>query len=577
MLSDLARQFGQSLHNGRALRRALDRSDPKIKRPDDPTSDEDDAPPLRQYDDAQEPHERGAILVAAVFEAFVAIYQRRTDDLMRLASGGTGVLRPGAIPTDLVDRLANTAADTAQRVLTICMRALDYMAPIDPTFGDYLRAVVTSDADLAPDHGVGYRVAFAEAFNARGIYPPDIFSVGPDALCWQPPDGSVQRSGLGDFVRALDLETYSQSNRRLAFQAAKANAAGLHNWLAANLDAATAASIGLDFSVVKDGRPLFEVHSVRPARRITAEGESRNDVVAILTQWRNLPLDPRESIRRHVPVPRRYHVAAEPRVRQRSGSLRHLPSGQQQAETGTNAPVPTGARRLQQPVCDGDARPHGRAVRHAASRFVRGRHGTQGSSGKATRGESAGPSQAEWTCGGATRRYWSPNTGSHVPAGSRRLFFDLVAAAAEAGFPSHDRLRGDPRHQGCRRQTSGGHRGHHQDDRRQGGCSGGDPRALRPCRRLCSRRRSVRRSRRSGRSEEACGGRSLVRLDRGPEGPAGAEAAQEPRRQDCGTFRHGAADERCRRHRQTARGGGARCGSSASAAMARRLATPHRR
>ena len=106
MLSDLARQFGQSLHNGRALRRALDRSDPKIKRPDDPTSDEDDAPPLKQYDDAQEPHERGAILVAAVFEAFVAIYQRRTDDLMRLASGGTGVLRPGAIPTDLVARLA---------------------------------------------------------------------------------------------------------------------------------------------------------------------------------------------------------------------------------------------------------------------------------------------------------------------------------------------------------------------------------------------------------------------------------------------------------------------------------------
>ena len=29
MLSDLARQFGQSLHNGRALRRALDRSDPR--------------------------------------------------------------------------------------------------------------------------------------------------------------------------------------------------------------------------------------------------------------------------------------------------------------------------------------------------------------------------------------------------------------------------------------------------------------------------------------------------------------------------------------------------------------------
>ena len=249
---------------------------------------------------------------------------------MRLASGGTGVLRPGAIPTDLVDRLANTAADTAQRVLTICMRALDYMAPIDPTFGDYLRAVVTSDADLAPDHGVGYRVAFAEAFNARGIYPPDIFSVGPDALCWQPPDGSAQRSGLGDFVRALDLETHSQSNRRMAFQAAKANAAGLHNWLAANLDAATAASIGLDFSVVKDGRPLFEVHSVRPARRITTEGESRNDVVAILTQWQKLLLDPANPSAGTF-LSRRCPPAAEPRVRQLIGSLRHLPPGQQPA------------------------------------------------------------------------------------------------------------------------------------------------------------------------------------------------------------------------------------------------------
>ena len=222
MLSDLARQFGQSLHNGRALRRALDRPDPKIKRPDDPTSDEDDAPPLKQYRRCTgtarargDPGRRGV----RGFRRDLSAPHGRPDAVghrrHRRAAAGRD-------PTDLVDRLANTAADTAQRVLTICMRALDYMAPIDPTFGDYLRAVVTSDADLAPDHGVGYRVAFAEAFNARGIYPPDIFSVGPDALCWQPPDGAVQRSGLGDFVRALDLETYSQSNRRLAFQAAKA-------------------------------------------------------------------------------------------------------------------------------------------------------------------------------------------------------------------------------------------------------------------------------------------------------------------------------------------------------------------
>jgi hypothetical protein len=293
ILSDLARQFGQSLHNNRALRWALDRGDKRTQDEQDPTSGTDDNPPLRLYDDATEPHERGAILVAAVFDAFVAIYRRRTADLMRLATGGSGVLRPGAIPIELVDRLANAAADTAQRVLTLCLRAVDYMPPIDPTFGDFLRAVVTTDADLAPDHGEGYRVAFAEAFNARGIYPSDITSVGPDALRWQPPDGSVQRSGLGQFMRGLDLETYSQNNRQETFVAAKRNAAALHDWLASNLDENMARSLGLDFSLRwDDGRPRFTVHSVRPARRMTAEAEPRTDVVAILTQRRDLPLDP---------------------------------------------------------------------------------------------------------------------------------------------------------------------------------------------------------------------------------------------------------------------------------------------
>ena len=132
--------------------------------------------------------------------------------------------------------------------------------------------------------------------------------------------------------------------------------AGLHNWLAADLDAATAASIGLDFSVVKDGRPLFEVHSVRPARRITAEGESRNDVVAILTQRQTALLDPANPSagtflfrggctlllsREFDSDPVRYAIS-------RPVSSKPRP--------GTNAPVPTGARRLQQPVCDGDAR-----------------------------------------------------------------------------------------------------------------------------------------------------------------------------------------------------------------------------
>lgn len=281
MLSDLARQFGQALHNGPALRRAID--------PDAGAAGK----PLRTYRDAVEPHERGALLLASVFDAFVALYTRRTEDLYRLATGGTGILRPGAIHPDLVARLAEAAAETAQRILTICIRALDYMPPVSPTFGAYLRSIVTADADLAPDHGLGYRVAFAEAFLKRGIYPEDISSVSPDSLLWQAPDGPVQSTRLNDFIRSLDLGSYTQSDRRQAFLSAKRNAAQLHDWLARNLDAGMADSLGLDFRPGRNGaRPRFEVHSVRPARRTTAEGEPRTDVVAVITQRRELPLDP---------------------------------------------------------------------------------------------------------------------------------------------------------------------------------------------------------------------------------------------------------------------------------------------
>ena len=43
------------------------------------------------------PHARGAILVAAVFDAFLAIYRVRTADLLRIYTGGTGVLPSGAM------------------------------------------------------------------------------------------------------------------------------------------------------------------------------------------------------------------------------------------------------------------------------------------------------------------------------------------------------------------------------------------------------------------------------------------------------------------------------------------------
>ena len=60
------------------------------------------------------------------------------------------MLPRGEIPHELADRLAAEAAAIATSILIICIRALDYCPPIDLTFGEYLRALITADRELYP-------------------------------------------------------------------------------------------------------------------------------------------------------------------------------------------------------------------------------------------------------------------------------------------------------------------------------------------------------------------------------------------------------------------------------------------
>ena len=204
LLGQLAQQFGKAIGQYGALRDAIGDYDKKEKKwkphQPDPTD----------YQTVFEPHARGAILVAAVFEAFLSIYKCRVADLLRIASNGTGILTPGELHPDLVDRLADEAAKSAQHVLTMCIRALDYCPPVDITFGDYLRAVVTADRDLYADDNLGYRIAFIEAFRRRGIYPRDIRTLSEESLCWSSIHEEDQQvvfqfiaSGLRFFVHQL--------------------------------------------------------------------------------------------------------------------------------------------------------------------------------------------------------------------------------------------------------------------------------------------------------------------------------------------------------------------------------------
>ena len=90
----LAEQFGHATGSGQALR---------IGHRDDAIRMLQRTPRLRA------PRAEAPILVAAVFDAFFSTYSARTADLLRIATGGSGILPQGALHPDLVGRLADEA------------------------------------------------------------------------------------------------------------------------------------------------------------------------------------------------------------------------------------------------------------------------------------------------------------------------------------------------------------------------------------------------------------------------------------------------------------------------------------
>jgi hypothetical protein len=176
LLGQLAQEFGSAIGSYGSLRDAIGSVDEKTGewKPIKPN--------VNDYKNILEPHARGSILVAAVFEAFISIYKSRVADLLRIASNGTGILPQGDLHPDLVNRLATEASKAAGHVLKMCIRALDYCPPVDITFGDYLRAIITADLDVVSDDSRDYRLSFIDAFRRRGIYPQGIKTLSVESL-----------------------------------------------------------------------------------------------------------------------------------------------------------------------------------------------------------------------------------------------------------------------------------------------------------------------------------------------------------------------------------------------------------
>ncbi|HEX5831376.1 MAG TPA: hypothetical protein VFY16_10380 [Gemmatimonadaceae bacterium] len=270
LLTEIATQFGETTGLRSALRSAVRGTE-------------------FRYGIATEPHELGAVLVAAVFAAFARVVSEKTRRFVRLATGGTGALPPGDMPDQLLELLVREAQQVASQFLSICIRAVDYCPPVDLRLGEYLRAVITADFDLVPDDPWGYREAWVEGFRRFGILPPGVDNLSQDSLLWRGPRVPDEPAGPIDDLAFANLRFRGDPGRpagpeELLRQARALGAlVGMPEYRAA-FGCARRGDSRLRGDAVDP--PVIE--SVRTSRRVGPDGQVVFDLVAEVTQRRHV-------------------------------------------------------------------------------------------------------------------------------------------------------------------------------------------------------------------------------------------------------------------------------------------------
>jgi hypothetical protein len=266
-LTEIATQFGETTGLASALRSTV---------PD----------AARRYGTPglHEPHQLGQLLVAAVFDAFVTVVRKKTRRYVRLATGGASTIADGALSDALLELLADETRQIASQFLSVCIRAIDYCPPVDVSFGEFLRAVITADYDLVPDDRWGYREAWIDGFTRFGIYPANVESLAEDALRWRPPRQRVGPLADLTFARLQFRGDPARPSGR-AEQERQARALGAvvgTGEYAAEFGCAAPGDARLD----GDRLDLPVIESVRTSRRVGPDGQVVFDLVAEVTQRR---------------------------------------------------------------------------------------------------------------------------------------------------------------------------------------------------------------------------------------------------------------------------------------------------
>ena len=225
-LVGLAEQMGDEVYaeRGNSLRRSVEL---------------DPSPSWRTDPKFLKSHRRGEVLVAAVMQTLLRMWVHR---LAALIHGGG---------LDLT-RAAEEGAKSAGHLLTMLIRAIDYLPPVDFRFEDFLEAIFVSDSEIAPDDAHEYRDALVEAFALFGIERPAQGLIDMSAMPVRP---------LYEHLHSGALRTDPDEIERFIWQ--NASLLGLNTYYYTN------------------------VESVRPAVRVGPDGFVVNEFVADYVQLLN--------------------------------------------------------------------------------------------------------------------------------------------------------------------------------------------------------------------------------------------------------------------------------------------------
>lgn len=265
-LVGLAVQFGEAMGMRQALRAAIGTPPNSID--------------LQKY---HEPHLRGSVLVAAIFDAYFTIYVKRTNDLVRISQAlrmGSGM--QNSLHPDIVNRLADTASKTASDFLNICIRALDYCPAVDIRFGDYLRAMITADLDLFHEDKYEYRTTIIDAFRSRGIVPQGVSSYTEESLILErrSPEATLNCPMVSSVTYKIGKHGWQENDRSIFSK--------LHDWAKDNAD-----TLGLTVDP-NEPKLKIQVRSLHPMHRVSDDGKLIHDIVAGFYQYKMVRLDERD-------------------------------------------------------------------------------------------------------------------------------------------------------------------------------------------------------------------------------------------------------------------------------------------